>query len=116
MIRVKKGNNGIKHHKKILKLAKGFFAAHSKLFRTANTKIIKAFQYSYIGRKQKKRFFKNLWLSRINATILHFKIKSYTKFISKLKNNKINLNKKMLSQLMIINPKLITKLLQHLIK
>ena len=60
MIRVKRGNIAHIRRKKILKLAKGFFSAHSRLFRTANSKVLKAFTYSFIGRKQKKRLFRSV--------------------------------------------------------
>ena len=67
MVRVKRGNVARKRRKKILQLAKGYRGAHSRLFRIANQQVMKALRYSYIGRKQKKRFFRKLWITRINA-------------------------------------------------
>jgi large subunit ribosomal protein L20 len=104
MIRIKRGNIAQKRHKKILKLAKGFFAAHSKLFRTANAKILKAFYFSYIGRKQKKRYFRKLWIVRINAYFKNqYKIK-YSKFINLIKKSKIYINRKILTHLILVDP------------
>ena len=67
MVRVKRGNVARKRRKKILQLAKGYRGAHSRLFRIANQQVMKALRYSYIGRKQKKRFFRKLWITRINV-------------------------------------------------
>ena len=68
MVRVKRGNVARKRRKKILQLAKGYRGAHSRLFRVANQQVMKALRYSYVGRKQKKRIFRKLWISRINAS------------------------------------------------
>ena len=67
MVRIKRGNVARKRRKKILQLAKGYRGAHSKLFRVANQQVMKALRYSYVGRKQKKRTFRRLWITRINA-------------------------------------------------
>ena len=67
MVRVKRGNVARKRRKKILNLAKGYRGAHSRLFRVANQQVMKALRYSYVGRKQKKRVFRRLWITRINA-------------------------------------------------
>ena len=67
MVRVKRGNVARKRRKKILQLAKGYRGAHSRLFRVANQQVMKALRYSYVGRKQKKRAFRRLWIVRINA-------------------------------------------------
>ena len=67
MIRVKRGNVARKRRKKILRLARGYRGAHSRLFRIANQQVMKALRYSYVGRKQKKRAFRRLWIVRINA-------------------------------------------------
>lgn len=110
MIRVKRGNIAQKRHKKLLKLSKGFFAAHSKLFRIANAKILKAFCYSYIGRKQKKRTFRKLWITRINAVTKQNKTK-YSTLISNLKKKNLKLNRKSLSYLMFIDSKFLSLIL-----
>ncbi len=69
MVRVKRGNVARKRRKKILNLAKGYRGSHSRLFRVANQQVMKALTYSYIGRKQKKRIFRKLWITRINSDI-----------------------------------------------
>nr|QCI06596.1 ribosomal protein L20 [Erythroglossum lusitanicum] len=102
MTRVKRGNIARKRRKKILKLAKGFRGSHSKLFRTAKQQVLKSLKYSYVGRKNKKRYYRQLWIIRINAAIHNYNI-SYSEFICCLKKNKIVLNRKMLSQLSIID-------------
>ena len=103
MIRIKRGNVARKSRKKILILAKGYKGAHSKLFRVANQQVMKALRYAYIGRKQKKRTFRKIWISRISAAAKQKKI-SYSKLIYLLKTSKIDLNRKMLSQLAILDP------------
>ena len=67
MVRVKRGNVARKHRNKILKFAKGFKGAHSRLFRTANGQVMKALVYAYVGRKRRKRDFRSLWICRVNA-------------------------------------------------
>jgi large subunit ribosomal protein L20 len=67
MARIKRGNVARKRRKKVLQLAKGYRGAHSRLFRVANQQVMKALRYSYVGRKQKKRVFRKLWITRINA-------------------------------------------------
>nr|BCL05901.1 ribosomal protein L20 [Pteridomonas sp. YPF1301] len=117
MIRIKRGNIANVRRKKILKLAKGFFAAHSRLFRIAHSKILKAFKNSFIGRKQKKRFFRRLWIIRLNAALKAYKVlKNYSFLFFYLKKQNIFLNRKILSQLTIIDPRTFTKLLTTLIE
>nr|YP_009332694.1 ribosomal protein L20 [Membranoptera weeksiae]AHZ94708.1 ribosomal protein L20 [Membranoptera weeksiae] len=104
MTRVKRGNVARKRRKKILKLAKGFRGSHSKLFRTAKQQVLKSLKYSYIGRKNKKRYYRRLWIMRINASVRLYGI-SYSQFIYFLKKINIALNRKMLAQLAIIDKK-----------
>ena len=104
MTRVKRGNVARLHRKKILKRAKGFKGSHSKLFRVANQQVMKALKYSYIGRKQKKREFRRLWIIRINAASRNLGI-SYNKIISLLKKSNISLNRKMLAFIALAEPK-----------
>ena len=80
MVRVKRGNVARKRRNKVLHIAKGFNGAHSKLFRTANQQVMKSLRYAYIGRKQRKRVFRKLWITRINAASTSNGIK-YSKFI-----------------------------------
>lgn len=100
MARVKRALNARKKHKKILKLAKGFRGARSKLYRPANEFVMKSLAHSYKGRKLKKRDFRKLWIARINAgTRMHGL--SYSKFMHGLKLANIDLNRKMLSEMAI---------------
>lgn len=102
MVRVKRGNVARKRRKKVLKVAKGFRGSHSSLFRIAKQQVMKALIYSYSGRKQKKRQYRRLWIVRINAGLLIHGI-SYSKFMYLLKKSHIALNRKILSQLIIID-------------
>ena len=102
MVRVKRGNIARKRRKKILSLASGYRGAHSILFRVANQQVMKALKYSYIGRKQKKRIFRKIWISRINAASRLNGI-SYSQLIHKFKKSNIDINRKMLSQIAILD-------------
>jgi len=111
MVRVKRGNVARKRRKKILSLASGYRGAHSVLFRVANQQVMKALRYSYIGRKQKKRIFRRIWISRINAASRINGI-SYSRLINKFKKSNIDLNRKMLSQLAILDASTFKSLLE----
>lgn len=111
MARVKRGVNAKKRHKKILKLSKGYYGAKSKLFRTANQAVTKSLTYAFIGRKQRKRDFRKLWIARINAATRAHGM-SYSKFMGGLKKANINLNRKVLSELAIHNPDDFAKLVE----
>ena len=102
MVRVKRGNVARKRRKKILTLASGYRGAHAVLFRVANQQVMKALRYSYIGRKQKKRIFRKIWINRINAASRLNGI-SYSKLIHKFKKSNIDLNRKMLSQIAVLD-------------
>ena len=97
--------------KKILKLAKGYRGAKSKLFKTANQAVMKSLSYAYRDRKAKKREFRQLWIARINAAARMNGI-SYSKFMNGLKKNNININRKMLSEIAISDPAAFTKLVE----
>ena len=103
MARVKRGNVARKRRNKILKLAKGFRGSHSKLFRTANQRVMKALTNAYRDRRKKKRDYRRLWIARINAAVRPHGI-SYSRFIGALKKSEIGLNRKMLSQMAILDP------------
>nr|YP_010241841.1 ribosomal protein L20 [Coscinodiscus wailesii]YP_010241903.1 ribosomal protein L20 [Coscinodiscus wailesii]QTI82756.1 ribosomal protein L20 [Coscinodiscus wailesii]QTI82818.1 ribosomal protein L20 [Coscinodiscus wailesii] len=109
MVRVKRGNVARKRRNKILQLAKGYRGAHSRLFRVANQQIMKALRYSFVGRKQKKRTFRKIWITRINAASKLNDL-SYSKFIHNLKKSNIDLNRKMLSQIAILDTQTFNKL------
>lgn len=111
MARVKRAVNAKKRHKNILKQAKGYFGAKSKLFRPANQAVMKSLSYAYIGRKQRKRDFRKLWITRINAAA-RINGMSYSKFISGLKKANVNINRKMLSEMAINDPEGFAKLVE----
>ena len=91
-MRIKRAVNAVKKRRSILKSAKGYRGAKSKLYRTAREQVMKSGQYAYIGRKLKKRNFRALWITRINAGCRQNGI-SYSKFIAGLKNKGIDLNR-----------------------
>ena len=99
-MRIKRGVNAVKKRRKILKQAKGYFGAKSKLYRTAREQVMKSGQYAYVGRKQKKRDFRALWITRINAACRLNDI-SYSKFMYGLKQNNVTLNRKMLAEMAV---------------
>jgi large subunit ribosomal protein L20 len=90
-------------HKKILKLAKGYFGAKSKLYRTANQQVMKSLSYAFRDRKQKKREFRRLWIARINAAA-RVNGMSYSRFMNGLRVAGIELNRKVLAD-MAVNDK-----------
>lgn len=100
MARVKGGVRTRRRHKKILKLAKGYFGAKSKLFRIANQAVMKSLNYAFRDRKQKKREFRRLWIARINAAARMNGI-SYSRLMNALKKAGINLNRKVLADMAV---------------
>ncbi len=100
MARVKGALATRKRRKKILKLAKGYWGAKSKHFKMAKEAVMKSGNYAYIGRRQKKRDFRRLWITRINAACRMNGI-TYSAFINGLKKANINLNRKMLSEIAV---------------
>ena len=103
MARVKGAVKTRARHKKILKLAKGYRGAKSKLFRTANQAVMKSLSYAYRDRKAKKREFRQLWIARINAAARMNGI-SYSKFMNGIKNKGIEINRKMLAEIAVSDP------------
>ncbi|UOQ32934.1 50S ribosomal protein L20 [Candidatus Karelsulcia muelleri] len=102
-----------KKRKKILKLAKGFYGARSKLYTVAKNAVEKSMCYSYIGRKQKKRNFRKLWIIIINTAVRKFGL-NYSNFIKKLKNNNLKLNRKTISNLIINEYNIFNKIIKEL--
>ena len=100
MARIKGAMATRKRRKKTLKLAKGYFGAKSKLFRTAKEAVMKSGQYAYIGRKQRKRDFRRLWITRISAAA-KLNGMNYSTFMNGLKKANITLNRKMLDELAV---------------
>ncbi|MEM6254433.1 MAG: 50S ribosomal protein L20 [Cyanobacteria bacterium P01_D01_bin.156] len=111
MARVKRGNVARKRRKKILKLAKGYRGAHSKLFRTANQQVMKALRYAYRDRRNKKRDFRRLWITRINAAA-RLNGTTYSRLIGDLKTANIQINRKMLAQMAVLDPDTFTKVVE----
>ena len=102
-MRVKRGFKARKRRNKVLKLAKGFRAGHSKLFRTAADAVDKALMYAYRDRKVRKRDFRKLWIARINAAARINNL-TYSKFMFGLKKAGIELDRKVLAELAISDP------------
>ncbi len=100
MARVKGALATRKRRNKVLKLAKGYWGGKSKLFKTAKEAVMKSGQYAYIGRKQKKRNFRQLWITRISAAC-KMNGMNYSTFMNGLKKAGITLNRKMLSEIAI---------------
>jgi len=112
MPRVKRGVTAKKRHKKILKLAKGYYGARSRVFRVAKQAVIKAGQYAYRDRKQRKRQFRALWITRINAAARLHGI-SYSRFINGLKKAKIELDRKVLADIAVFDKDAFAKLAEQ---
>ena len=98
MARVKKGLNAKKKHKRVLKQAKGYYGAKSKLYRSANEAVMRALRSAYVGRKQKKREMRKLWITRINAAA-RLNDMSYSRFMNGLKVAGIEIDRKILADL-----------------
>ena len=99
-MRIKRAVNAVKKRRKILKLAKGYFGGRSKRYRVARQAVMKAQMYAYIGRKNKKRDFRSLWIARINAAA-RINGLSYSKLMFGLKNAGVTLNRKMLADIAV---------------
>lgn len=102
-MRIKRAVNAVKKRRSILKSAKGYRGSKSTLYRAAREQVMKSGQYAYIGRKQKKRDFRALWITRINAACRVNGI-SYSKFIAGLKSHNIELNRKVLADMAVREP------------
>ncbi len=100
MARVKGALNTRKRHKRVLKLAKGYRGGKSKLFRTAKQAVMKSLSYAYVGRKQKKRNFRRLWIARISAQT-KMNGMNYSTFMNGLKKAGIEMNRKMLAEIAV---------------
>ncbi|HHU33372.1 MAG: 50S ribosomal protein L20 [Zhaonellaceae bacterium] len=100
MARIKRGVTAHRRHKKILKLAKGYRGAKSKLFRPANQQVMRSLAYAYAHRKKRKGDFRKLWITRINAAA-RMQGLSYNRFISGLKQAGVEINRKMLADLAV---------------
>lgn len=108
-MRVKGGVKGRRRHKRLLKETRGYFGARSKLFRRAHEAFLHAGSYAFVGRKDRKGAFRRLWIQRINAALQPYGFK-YSDFIRKLKDKKIGLDRKILSQLALDHPQVFKQL------
>tara|TARA_B100000609_G_C17045210_1_gene345965 strand:- start:228 stop:575 length:348 start_codon:yes stop_codon:yes gene_type:complete len=100
MARVTKSNTAKKRHKKVLNATKGHYGARSRLYKTAKQSNIKALQYAFRDRKNRKRSFRNLWISRINAASRELGV-SYSKLINLLEKKQIKINRKILADISV---------------
>ena len=112
MARIKGAMMTRKRRNKVLKLAKGYYGSKSKLFKTAKQAVMKSGQYAYIGRKQNKRFFRRLWITRISAAC-KLNGMNYSTFMNGLKKAGVTLNRKMLSEIAIADPAAFTALTEQ---
>lgn len=112
MTRIKRGVQKRARRKKIIKLAKGYISHRKTNFRAAKEAVWHAGKHAYFGRKLKKRNFRRLWNTRLNAAARTFGI-SYSKLIHQLHNHKILLNRKMLSELAIQKPQVFAKIIEE---
>ena len=104
MARVKTGTQRRQHHKKVLNLTKGQFGTRHRLFRRANEAMLKSLWYAYRDRRQRKRDLRKLWIARINAAA-RLNGTTYSRLVHGLKTNQIALNRKMLADLAVRDPK-----------
>lgn len=111
-MRIKRAVNAVKKRRKTLKLAKGYFGGRSKRYRVAKEAVMKSGMYAFIGRKDKKRDFRSLWIARINAACRMNNI-SYSKFMFGLKNAGIELNRKVLAEIALSDATAFTALVEQ---
>lgn len=108
-MRIKRAVNAVKKRRKIMRRAKGYFGSKSKLYRVARQAVMKSLQYAYVGRKLKKRDFRQMWIARINAAARMNDL-SYSRLMFGLKTAGIDLNRKVLADIAINDPKAFTEL------
>ncbi len=111
MARVKRAVNAQKKRRKVMKLAKGYFGAKSKQYRAATEQVRRSLRFAYVGRKLRKREFRRLWITRINAAT-RLNGMSYSVFMNGLKKANIDLNRKMLADLAVNDPAGFAKLVE----
>ncbi|CDB25663.1 50S ribosomal protein L20 [Firmicutes bacterium CAG:552] len=108
-MRIKRAVNAVKKRRKIFKLSKGYFGSKSRSYRIAREAVMKSQMYAFIGRRQKKRQFRQLWIARINAAARMNGL-SYSRFMNGLKKAGINLNRKVLADIAVNDPATFAKL------
>ncbi len=111
MARIKRAVNAHKSRRKVMKLAKGYFGAKSKQYRAAKEQVARSLRYAFVGRKLRKREFRRLWITRINAAARLNGI-SYSRFVAGLKKHDINVNRKMLADLAVNDAEGFAKLVE----
>jgi large subunit ribosomal protein L20 len=110
-MRIKRAVNAVKKRRKIFKLSKGYFGSKHRSYRIAREAVMKSQQYAYVGRKRRKRDFRQLWIARINAAARQNNI-SYSKLMNGLKKADITLNRKVLADLAVSDPAAFTALVE----
>ncbi len=111
MVRVKSGIQTKRKHKKVLKLAKGYWMTRHKQFQKAKEAVLHAGEYAFAGRKHKKRDFRKLWIIRLNAAVRNLGL-TYSQLINKLNVKKVSLDRKILSKLALDYPKVFEKVVE----
>ena len=111
MARIKRAVNAQKKKRKVMKLAKGYFGAKSKQYRAASEQVRRSLRYAYEGRKMRKRDFRRLWITRINAAACMNGM-SYSVLMNGLKKHNITINRKMLADIAVNDPAAFTKLVE----
>ena len=115
MVRVKRGPTGVKRHKKILKLARGYRGARHRQYRWAKEAVLHAGQYAYAGRRLRRRDMRRLWIQRINAALTPYDL-SYSRFTYLLKAAKIDLDRKILAQLALEEPDIFKQIVEKAVR
>lgn len=111
MARIKGAVNAHKKRRKVFKLAKGYFGAKSRQYRAASEQVARSLRYAYEGRKMRKRDFRRLWITRINAAA-RLNNMSYSVLMNGLKKNNVTINRKMLADIAVNDPEAFTKIVQ----
>lgn len=111
-MRIKRGTTKQRRHEKILKLAKGYRMSYGKLYRRAKEAVLHAGQYSYAHRRHRRADLREEWIKTISAGLSNSNL-SYSKFIGNLKKNNINLDRKVLAELVVNNPERFNKLVEE---
>lgn len=114
-MRIKTGPTRKRKHKKVLKLTKGFRMTKGRLYKVSKEAALHAGQYAFAGRKNRKRDSRRLWIKRINAALKTYEI-SYSEFINQLKKNKIEIDRKILADLVIANPQAFEAIVKQIAK
>lgn len=113
MVRIKSGIATKKKHRKVLRLAKGYWMTRHKQFKKAKEAVLHAGEYAFAGRRRKKRDFRTLWITRLNAAVRETEL-TYSKFINLMKAKKIELDRKVLSQIAVDYPSAFKKIVEKI--